>query len=108
MVCGTHWLYGLRKGKPVLERIYQPALDLIGSLQSNRAFHSVEPITRKQGRDASRLIHVAHWPGPIHYFPQHGHDRVDNLISRRSRASGSASAGALSNSNRLMSQCSRS
>jgi hypothetical protein len=35
---------------------------------------------------------------PIYYFAQHGHDRVDNLISRRNRASGSALAGALSNS----------
>jgi hypothetical protein len=41
----------------------------------------------------------------IYNFAQDGHDRVYNLISRCSRASGRASAGALSNSTRLLFDC---
>jgi hypothetical protein len=50
MVGGTHRLYGLSRGKPVLERVYVPAAGLlIASLQSNRAFHDVEPIAAIDG-----------------------------------------------------------
>ncbi len=45
MVGGVHRLYGLRRNKPVLKKEYRPAAGLlIASLQSNRAFHDVEPI----------------------------------------------------------------
>jgi hypothetical protein len=50
MVGGVHRLYGLRRNKPVLRREYPPTAGLlIGSLQSNRAFHDVEPITSIMG-----------------------------------------------------------
>jgi hypothetical protein len=45
MVGGVHRLYGLRRNRPVLRREYRPAGGLlVASLQSNRAFHDVEPI----------------------------------------------------------------
>lgn len=50
MTGGTHRLYGLRRGKPVLARVYAPNAGLmIASLQSNRAFHDVEPIAAIDG-----------------------------------------------------------
>jgi hypothetical protein len=50
MVGGSHRLYGLQGSKPVLKRVYQPVSGLlIASLQSNRAFHDVEPIERIVG-----------------------------------------------------------
>jgi hypothetical protein len=50
MTGGTHRLYGLRRGEPVLERVYVPTAGLmIASLQSNRAFHDVEPISAIDG-----------------------------------------------------------
>jgi hypothetical protein len=50
MVGGTHRLYGLHGGNPVLEKVYHPISGLlIASLQSNRAFHDVEPIARIHG-----------------------------------------------------------
>jgi hypothetical protein len=50
MVGGTHRLYGLRGSEPVLQKIYHPAAGLlIASLQSNRAFHDVDPITKIEG-----------------------------------------------------------
>jgi hypothetical protein len=50
MVGGTHRLYGLRRNKPVLEREYRPVAGLlVASLQSNRAFHDVDPIVQIDG-----------------------------------------------------------
>jgi hypothetical protein len=50
MVGGSHRLYGLRENIPVLKRVYHPASGLlIASLQSNRAFHDVEPIETIDG-----------------------------------------------------------
>jgi hypothetical protein len=50
MVGGSHRLYGLHKSKPILARVYRPVSGLlIASLQSNRAFHDVEPIERIVG-----------------------------------------------------------
>jgi hypothetical protein len=50
MVGGSHRLYGLQGSKPVLKRVYYPASGLlIASLQSNRAFHDVEPIEKIDG-----------------------------------------------------------
>lgn len=50
MVGGTHRLYGLRRSKPVLRKVYHPISGLlIASLQSNRAFHDVEPIAKIDG-----------------------------------------------------------
>jgi len=50
MVGGTHRLYGLRRSKPVLKKVYHPISGLlIASLQSNRAFHDVEPIEKIDG-----------------------------------------------------------
>jgi hypothetical protein len=50
MVGGSHRLYGLRRGSPVIEKIYQPTSGLlIASLQSNRAFHDVQPISSIDG-----------------------------------------------------------
>jgi hypothetical protein len=50
MVGGTHRLYALRRGKPVLAKVYHPVSGLlIASLQSNRAFHDVEPISSIHG-----------------------------------------------------------
>jgi len=50
MVGGSHRLYGLRKGRPVLEKVYHPAAGLlIASLQSNRAFHDVAPVEAIDG-----------------------------------------------------------
>jgi hypothetical protein len=50
MTGGAHRLYGLRRGNPVLERVYLPTAGLmIASLQSNRAFHDVEPIAAIDG-----------------------------------------------------------
>ena len=50
MVGGSHRLYGLRENIPVLEKVYHPASGLlIASLQSNRAFHDVEPVETIDG-----------------------------------------------------------
>jgi len=50
MTGGTHRLYGLRGSEPVLERTYHPSPGLmIASMQSNRAFHDVAPITAIDG-----------------------------------------------------------
>lgn len=50
MVGGSHRLYGLRRNKPVLEREYRPVAGLlVASLQSNRAFHDVDPIVQIDG-----------------------------------------------------------
>jgi hypothetical protein len=58
MVGGTHRLYGLRRGKPVLKKVYHPISGLlIASLQSNRAFHDVEPIAKIDGE--RRAFYVA-------------------------------------------------
>lgn len=51
MVGGTHRLYGLRRSKPVLRKVYHPVSGLlIASLQSNRAFHDVDPIAKIDGQ----------------------------------------------------------
>jgi hypothetical protein len=51
MVGGTHRLYGLRRGRPVLAREYRPIAGLlVASLQSNRAFHDVDPIVQIDGK----------------------------------------------------------
>ena len=58
MVGGTHRLYGLRGSTPVLKKVYQPVAGLlIASLQSNRAFHDVEPIEKIDGE--RRAIYMA-------------------------------------------------
>ncbi len=50
MVGGTHRLYGLRRSNPVLQKVYHPTAGLlIASLQSNRAFHDVDPIVKIEG-----------------------------------------------------------
>ena len=50
MVGGSHRLYGLQGNIPVLRRVYHPVSGLlIASLQSNRAFHDVEPIKEIDG-----------------------------------------------------------
>jgi hypothetical protein len=50
MVGGSHRLYGLQGNIPVLKRVYHPVSGLlIASLQSNRAFHDVEPIETIDG-----------------------------------------------------------
>lgn len=50
MVGGAHRLYGLRGDRPVLKRTVHPKANLlIASLQSNRAFHDVEPIASIDG-----------------------------------------------------------
>ncbi len=47
MIGGNHRLYGLRRGKPFVEKVYQPTEGLlVASLQSNRAFHDVEPVSQ--------------------------------------------------------------
>ena len=51
MVGGAHRLYALRGSEPVLARTFHPTAGLlIASLQSNRAFHDVEPITEIEGQ----------------------------------------------------------
>ncbi len=51
MVGGAHRLYALRGSEPVLAQAYRPVAGLlIASLQSNRAFHDVEPITAIDGQ----------------------------------------------------------
>jgi len=60
MVGGTHRLYGLRESEPVLKKVYHPISGLlIGSLQSNRAFHDVEPIARIDGERRAFYIAVS-------------------------------------------------
>lgn len=60
MVGGSHRLYGLRRGEPVLKRTYHPASGLvIASLQSNRAFHDVDPITSIEGERRAFYIAVS-------------------------------------------------
>jgi hypothetical protein len=50
MVGGSHRLYGLRRNRPVVEKVYEPNPGLlIASLQSNRAFHDVQPISAIDG-----------------------------------------------------------
>jgi hypothetical protein len=50
MVGGSHRVYGLQGNIPVLRRVYHPVSGLlIASLQSNRAFHDVEPIKAIDG-----------------------------------------------------------
>ncbi len=50
MTGGAHRLYGLLNGRPVLSKVYRPSSGLlIASLQSNLAFHDVEPISEIQG-----------------------------------------------------------
>ena len=47
---GTHRLYGVRRSKPYLEKVYNPVAGLlIASLQSNRAFHDVDAIKAIDG-----------------------------------------------------------
>jgi hypothetical protein len=58
MVGGTHRLYGLLHDKPIISKVYHPVAGLlIASLQSNRAFHDVEPIARICGE--RRAIYMA-------------------------------------------------
>jgi hypothetical protein len=60
MVGGGHRLYGLRKGKPVLKKVYHPISGLlIASLRSNRAFHDVEPIQRIHGERCAFYMAVS-------------------------------------------------
>lgn len=60
MVGGTHRLYGLDRNRPVLNKTLQPkAALLVASLQSNRAFHDVEPITRIEGERRAFYIAVS-------------------------------------------------
>jgi hypothetical protein len=60
MVGGAHRLYRLRKNKPELSKVYQPKAGLlIASLQSNRAFHDVEPITAIDGERRALYIAVS-------------------------------------------------
>jgi hypothetical protein len=71
MVGGTHRLYGLRGSKPVLEKAYPPRSGLlIASLQSNRAFHDVEPIAEIDGERRAFYMAVscseAIWKKEVH------------------------------------------
>lgn len=71
MIGGSHRLYGLSRGKPVLERVYRPMAGLlIASLQSNRAFHDVEPISEIVGERRAFYIAVscskAIWRKEVH------------------------------------------
>jgi hypothetical protein len=51
MTGGAHRLYGLRGSKPVIEKVYHPVAGLlVASLQSNRAFHDVQPISNIEGQ----------------------------------------------------------
>lgn len=60
MVGGTHRLYGLHRGAPVLEKVYSPAAGLmIASLQSNHAFHDVEPIEDIDGERRALYLAVS-------------------------------------------------
>jgi hypothetical protein len=60
MVGGTHRLYGLRGSKPVLKKVYHAKSGLlIASLQSNRAFHDVEPIAAIDGERRAFYIAVS-------------------------------------------------
>jgi hypothetical protein len=71
MIGGTHRLYGLRRSKPVLEKAYPSRSGLlIASLQSNRAFHDVEPITTIDGERRAFYMAVscseAIWKKEVH------------------------------------------
>jgi hypothetical protein len=60
MVGGTHRLYGLRGSKPVLRKVYRSVSGLlIASLQSNLAFHDVEPIAEIEGDRRAFYIAVS-------------------------------------------------
>ena len=60
MVGGIHRLYGLRRDQPVLRKEYRPVSGLlIASLQSNRAFHDVEPITAIDGERRAFYLAVS-------------------------------------------------
>jgi hypothetical protein len=71
MVGGTHRLYGLRGSKPVLEKAYPSKSGLlVASLQSNRAFHDVEPIAKIDGERRAFYMAVscseAIWKKEVH------------------------------------------
>ena len=58
MTGGSHRLYGLRDDTPILAKQYRPTAGLlIASLQSNRAFHDVEPVTEIEGE--RRAFYIA-------------------------------------------------
>jgi hypothetical protein len=60
MTGGSHRLYGLHRGKPVLDKVCTPSPGLmIASLQSNSAFHDVDPITAIEGERRAFYIAVS-------------------------------------------------
>jgi hypothetical protein len=72
MVGGVHRLYGLRRNRPVLRKEYRPAAGLlIASLQSNRAFHDVEPIASIAGERRAFYMAVS-CSNPIWKKEAHG------------------------------------
>jgi hypothetical protein len=90
MVDGVHRLYGLRRNRPMLRREYRPSARLlIASLQSNRAFHDVEPITSIVGERRAFYMAVS---CSIPIWKKEAHSELNTLsqtdsIRRRVRAS---------------------
>jgi hypothetical protein len=81
MVGGVHRLYGLRRSKPVLRKEYRPAAGLlIASLQSNRAFHDVEPIANIVGERRAFYMAVS---CSIPIWKKEAHRELNSLSQNR-------------------------
>ena len=65
MTGGAHRLYGFHEGKLIPKKIYRPIAGLlVASLQSNRAFHDVDPIVSIDGERRAFYIAIS-CSGPI-------------------------------------------
>ncbi len=94
MVGGVHRLYGLRRNKPVLRKKWRPAAGLlIASLQSNRAFHDVEPIASIVGERRAFYMAVS---CSIPIWRKETHSKLNALSQNRfDPAPGASFTGAL-------------
>ena len=94
MVGGVHRLYGLRRNKPVLRKKWRPAAGLlIASLQSNRAFHDVEPIASIVGERRAFYMAVS---CSIPIWRKETHSELNALSQNRfDPAPGASFTGAL-------------
>ena len=60
MTGGVHRLYGFHEGKLIPKKIYRPIAGLlVASLQSNRAFHDVDPIVSIDGERRAFYIAIS-------------------------------------------------
>jgi hypothetical protein len=81
MVGGVHRLYGLRRNRPVLRKENRPAAGLlIASLQSNRAFHDVEPIASIAGGRRAFYMAVSY---SIPIWKKEAHRELNALSQNR-------------------------